>query len=62
MTIARILVQRWTIRSPLLVLVTAVVGLMFPARAVAGGNGITTAGVAKKDRFRLSLNIVQGYS
>jgi hypothetical protein len=56
--IARILGQPFAIRRPLL-LVTAIVGLTFPAGAMATDT-ITTAGVAKKDGFKLSLRIIQG--
>ena len=59
--IGRILGQPLTIRRSLLVVVTAAVGLMFPAGAMAYDHAITTAGVAKKDGFRLSLNIVQAH-
>lgn len=51
--------RRLPVRGPLLVLVTVVVGLMFPAGAMAYDHVITTAGVAKKDGFKLSLNIRQ---
>lgn len=40
-------------------LVTAFAALMFPAGAMASDT-ITTAGVAKKDGFKLSLRIIQG--
>jgi hypothetical protein len=60
-TIARIVGRAVANRSPLVVLVTAVVGLMFPAGAMAYDHAITTAGVTKKDGFRLSLNIVQAH-
>jgi hypothetical protein len=46
-------------RRPLLVLVTALVGLTFPAAAMAA-DVLTTTGVAKEKGFRLSLRIVQG--
>ncbi len=44
---------RFNVRGPLLVLVAVVVGLVFPAGAMAFDHAITTAGVAKKDGFKL---------